>query len=196
MRVLAITIVLWGLPVLAHGSPAASNDSGRCLSPGDPAPDIEMQDSYGYPVRLSELWAEGPVVLYFYPKDFTPGCTLESEGFRDAIHEYGKAKILIAGISIDTPESHHKFAERLELPFSLLSDPHASAAEAYGVLKTFYGFVTSRRVTYLIDETGTVAWVWDEVDPDGHAQEVIAEARRLGLHHDQRAARPRLTQAP
>jgi thioredoxin-dependent peroxiredoxin len=196
MRLWWVGVLLVAVAGFAHAGPSGSSDSGVCLNPGDPAPDVEMQDPYGYPVRLSELWAKGPVVLYFYPKDFTPGCTLESEGFRDAIDAYGEARILIAGISIDTPESHRKFAERLELPFSLLSDPHASAAEAYGVLKTFYGFVTSRRVTYLIDSDGTVAWVWDEVEPDGHAQDVIAEARRLGLHHDQRARRPTLTEAP
>ncbi len=193
MRLLLMGILAIGLSGLAHASPAGSDDGGGCLQPGDLAPDVEMTDPHGYPIKLSDLWADGPVVLYFYPKDFTPGCTLESEGFRDNIELFAEAKILVVGISIDSPDSHRRFAERLDLPFPLLSDAHASAAEAYGVLKTFYGFVTSRRVTYLIDGDGTVAWVWDEVEPDGHAIDVIEEARRLGLTHAQLAAKPTLT---
>ena len=165
----------------AGASPASSADADGGLELGDLAPDVKLVDQRGYEVHLSELWSQGPLVLYFYPKDFTPGCTLESLGFRDAIQEFAEAGVQVAGVSIDSHESHKRFAERHDLPFTLLSDPHASAADAYGVQKTFYGFIVSRRVTYLIDRDGRVAWTWDPVEPDGHAEEVLAEARRLGL---------------
>ncbi len=178
-----LVLVLFTLAVgpLASAAPAGSTDPGELLAPGDAAPDIQLTDPYGYPVQLSDLWKRGPVVLYFYPKDFTPGCTLESEQFRDEIQAFADARILVVGVSIDTPESHRRFTDELQLPFPLLSDPHASAAEAYKVQKTFYGFITSRRATYLIDGNGHIAWTWDEVEPDGHALTVLDTARRLGM---------------
>lgn len=184
--ILVLTISLILAPV-ALAAPAGSTDPGECLAPGDAAPDVQLTDPYGYPVKLSDMWNRGPVVLYFYPKDFTPGCTLESEGFRDSIQEFADARILVVGVSIDTPDSHRQFTDRLKLPFPLLSDPHAAAAEAYRVQKTYYGFITSRRVTYLIDSDGSIAWAWDNVEPVGHPQDVLDTARRLGMIRDEGA---------
>ncbi len=196
MRNLGSMVLFLTLAGPALAAPAGSEDGGGCLEPGDAAPDVELTDAYGYPVQLSDLWNRGPIVLYFYPKDFTPGCTLESEEFRDAIQEFADARILVLGVSIDTPESHRRFTDRLELPFPLLSDPHATAAEAYRVQKTYYGFLTSRRVTYLIDGEGSIAWAWDDVEPEGHALDVLAQARRLGLVHDEIARRSKAPASP
>ena len=181
MRSLIVSALLLLFSSSSAAAPAGSTDPGELLSPGDAAPDLRLTDPYGYPVQLSDLWNRGPMVLYFYPKDFTPGCTLESEQFRDEIQAFADARILVVGVSIDTPESHRRFTDELKLPFPLLSDPHASAAEAYRVQKTYYGFITSRRATYLIDADGHIAWAWDEVDPDGHALEVLDTARRLDM---------------
>jgi len=125
------------------------------------------------------------VVLYFYPKDDTPGCTTEACNFRDANHIMQKRGIKVLGVSADDEASHRKFAERYGLPFTLLSDTDTTVSQTYGVYgeKNLYGrkFMGISRVTFLIDKEGIVRKVWPKVKPDGHAQEVLNTIESLGL---------------
>ncbi len=125
------------------------------------------------------------VVLYFYPKDDTPGCTAEACNFRDANHQMQKRGIKVLGISADDETSHQKFAEKYGLPFTLLSDTDTSVSQAYGVYgeKNLYGrkFMGISRVTFLIDKEGVVRKVWPKVKPDGHAEEVLGAVETLQL---------------
>ncbi|MHB8600504.1 MAG: thioredoxin-dependent thiol peroxidase [Ktedonobacteraceae bacterium] len=118
------------------------------------------------------------VVLYFYPKDDTPGCTAEACDFRDANHEMQKRGIVVLGISTDSVASHKKFAEKYGLPFPLLSDEDTHVAQEYGVYseKNMYGrkFMGVDRSTFLIDKDGIVRKIWRKVKPEGHANEVLA----------------------
>jgi peroxiredoxin Q/BCP len=124
-------------------------------------------------------------VLYFYPKDDTPGCTTEACNFRDANHQMQKRGIKVLGISADDEASHQQFAEKYGLPFTLLSDTDTSISQAYGVYgeKNLYGrkFLGISRVTFLIDKEGIVRKVWPKVKPDGHAEEVLEAVDLLHL---------------
>ncbi len=135
-------------------------------------------------VRLSALQGH-PVVLYFYPKDDTPGCTTEACSFRDANHEMQKRSVKVLGVSADDQASHEQFAEKYGLPFILLSDTDTSVSQAYGVYgeKNLYGrkFMGIGRVTFLIDKEGIVRKVWPRVKADGHAQDVLATIEALDL---------------
>ncbi len=125
------------------------------------------------------------VVLYFYPKDDTPGCTKEACDFRDANHVMQRRGIKVLGISADDEASHRQFAEKYSLPFTLLSDTDTSVSQAYGVYgeKNLYGrkFMGISRVTFLIDKDGIVRKVWPKVKVDGHAQEVLEAVEAFGL---------------
>lgn len=135
-------------------------------------------------IQLSALRGK-TVVLYFYPKDDTPGCTAEACSFRDANHEMQKRGITVLGVSADDPISHQKFAEKYGLPFPLLSDTDTSVSQTYGVYgeKNLYGrkFMGISRVTFLIDKEGTVRKVWRKVSAAEHAQEVLTTIEDLGL---------------
>ena len=128
-------------------------------------------------LHLADLLGKN-VVLYFYPKDDTPGCTKEACDFRDANHEMQKRGIVVLGISTDSVASHKKFAEKYGLPFPLLSDTDAHVAGEYGVYgeKNMYGrkFMGVNRSTFLIDKEGVVRKIWHKVKPEGHANEVLA----------------------
>lgn len=125
------------------------------------------------------------VVLYFYPKDDTPGCTAEACSFRDANHEMQKRGIVVLGVSADDIPSHQKFADKYGLPFPLLADTDTRVSQAYGVWKerNMYGkkFMGVNRETFLIDKDGVVRKVWPKVKADGHAQEVLDTVEALGL---------------
>ena len=135
-------------------------------------------------IQLSALRGKN-VVLYFYPKDDTPGCTAEACAFRDANHEMQKRGIKVLGVSADDPASHQHFAEKYGLPFTLLSDTDTSVSQAYGVYgeKNLYGrkFMGISRVTFLIDKEGVIRKVWRKVKPAEHAEEVLATIEALGL---------------
>lgn len=122
-------------------------------------------------------------VLYFYPKDDTSGCTKEAQAFRDAIAEFEAAGIAIVGVSPDAPASHDRFKSKHQLPFTLISDPDKTLAEAFGVWveKSMYGrkYMGVERATFLIDEAGVVRKVWRKVKVTGHAAQVLAAARAL-----------------
>ena len=143
---------------------------------GAPAPDFELRSDEGATVKLSALRGK-PVVLYFYPKDDTPGCTTEACEFRDAYDRFRKQGVEILGVSPDTEASHRKFKSKYELPFTLLADPEHEVAEAYGVWKekknygkTYHGV---ERSTFVIDAEGKVARAMRGIKPAGHAARVL-----------------------
>jgi len=144
---------------------------------GEAAPDFTLESDSGEAVTLSSLKGK-QVVLYFYPKDDTPGCTTQACGIRDAYGEFERAGAVVLGVSPDTAESHVKFRSKYGLPFTLLADPEHEVAEAYGVWaekknygKTYMGIVRS---TFVIDEQGKLKKVMRNVKPDTHADKVLA----------------------
>ena len=143
---------------------------------GDIAPDFSLQDKNGNQVRLSDF-AGKKVVLYFYPKDNTPGCTRQACAFAAAYDEFKKRNIAVIGISKDSIESHRKFAEKHNLPFILLADPELQAIQAYGVWqeKKLYGKVSMGvvRTTFIIDENGNIERIMPKVKPDTNAEEIL-----------------------
>jgi peroxiredoxin Q/BCP len=149
---------------------------------GDAAPGFALTADDGRTVRLSDLKGR-PVVLYFYPKDDTPGCTKEACSFRDAWSDVQASGAAVFGVSPDPAASHQKFRTKYRLPFPLLSDPDHSVAEAYGAWgqKSMYGrkYEGILRTTFLIDPAGTVRRVFEKVKPEGHADEVLAAIRQL-----------------
>lgn len=146
------------------------------LKPGDPAPDFSLPSTDGSVIRLANLRGQH-VILYFYPKDDTPGCTKEACGFRDAYARFKKKGAVVLGASTDPVKSHAKFAAKFDLPFPLLSDEGKELVQAYGVWgeKVFMGrkYLGTHRVTFHIDPEGRIAHVWPEVKPEEHAAEVL-----------------------
>ncbi|WNG40425.1 thioredoxin-dependent thiol peroxidase [Archangium violaceum] len=143
---------------------------------GTPAPDFQLQDQNGNDVKLSQLRGKN-VVLYFYPKDDTPGCTREACDFRDEHSALQEAGAVVLGVSPDDIRSHQKFATKFSLPFPLLADTGHQVAESYGVWgeKSLYGrtFMGITRATFLIDTEGKVARVWPKVKVQGHVQDIL-----------------------
>ena len=143
---------------------------------GKKAPDFSLPDQDGNMRRLSEYIGK-PVVLYFYPKDDTSGCTTEACSFRDDFSEYRKSGIEVIGVSIDDQKSHVKFREKYKLPFTLLSDTEKKVVEQYGVWgeKNMYGkkYMGTIRKTFLIDKDGNIKYIFDKVKPENHAEEVL-----------------------
>ena len=145
--------------------------------PGAKAPAIALKGMDGKSVKLSDF-KDKPVVLYFYPKDDTPGCTIEAKEFQSHFKAFEKAGAVVVGVSPDGVESHCKFAKKYGLEFHLLADEEHSAAEKYGVWveKNMYGkkYMGVQRATFLIGPDGKLAKVWPKVKPEGHAAEVLA----------------------
>ena len=144
---------------------------------GDPAPDFELTSDGGETVRLSALKGR-PVVLYFYPKDDTPGCTKEACGFRDDYAQYARAGVVILGVSPDSTRSHAAFKKKFDIPFPLLADEDKAVVKRYGAWgkKKFMGreYMGVLRKTYLIGRDGRVLRVFEKVKPEGHSQEILA----------------------
>jgi len=145
---------------------------------GREAPDFELTSDSGERVRLSQFRGQ-PVVLYFYPKDDTPGCTAQACGIRDSYDDFTERGAVVLGVSPDDESSHVKFKQKYGLPFTLLADPTHEVAEQYGVWgekkfagKTYWGV---ERSTFLIDEDGRIAKVMRRVKPDTHVEKVLAE---------------------
>ncbi len=146
------------------------------------APDFNLLDEDGIPHTLSE-YHRAPLILYFYPKDNTPGCTTEACSFRDDYSAYEKAKVTILGVSADSVKSHKKFKEKYQLPFTLLSDPEHTVCEAYGVWaekqmmgKKYMGIL---RTTFVINKNGEIAKVFEGVKPSEHSKEVLEVVKNL-----------------
>ncbi len=148
------------------------------IESGDKAPDFTLKSDTGESVKLSGLKGR-KVVLYFYPKDDTPGCTKEACSFRDGFKEFEKKGAIVLGVSTDSIVSHQKFKEKFHLNFPLLSDEEKKVVNAYGVWKqkSLYGrkFMGIERTTFVIDEAGKVKKVFPRVKVDGHYDEVLAE---------------------
>ena len=148
------------------------------IEEGKPAPDFELQSDSGETVRLSDFRGK-PVVLYFYPKDDTPGCTAEACEFRDSYETYRQRGVEILGVSPDDVASHEKFKSKYQLPFTLLADPGHKTAEAYGVWgeRRFAGkkYLGINRSTFVIDEEGNVARAMIGIKLAGHAAAVLDE---------------------
>ena len=151
---------------------------------GDPAPEFVLSSGEGQTIRLSDYRGRR-VVLYFYPKDDTPGCTKEACSFRDARARLAKINAVIFGVSRDDPASHRRFAEKFRLSFPLLSDSDAAVCKAYGVWKqksmygrTYWGI---ERTTFVINEAGRITAVFPKVKVDGHTDEVLDTLRGKSL---------------
>jgi peroxiredoxin Q/BCP len=148
------------------------------IQPGEQAPDFELPDQHGNPVRLRDLRG-GKVVLYFYPKADTPGCTIQACGVRDHLPDYTAAGVTVLGVSPDPVKAVKKFHEGQELNFRLLADADHAICEAYGVWveKSMYGrtYWGTQRSTFVIDENGVVAHVVEKVSPKTHDEEVLAK---------------------
>lgn len=143
------------------------------LAVGTPAPAFSVTDTTGKTVSLSDFSGK-TVVLYFYPKDDTPGCTKEARSFRDNYSDYQNKDIVVLGVSMDDQASHQKFTEKFSLPFPLLADTEGQITQAYDVDNGG----RPRRVTYVIDGSGTITRVYDSVKTDTHATDILAD---LGL---------------
>ncbi len=153
------------------------------VTAGDPAPDFTLQDQDGNDVHLADLRG-APVVIYFYPKDDTPGCTTQACGIRDAWGELQDAGAQVLGVSPDDVDSHRSFADKFDLPHRLLADTDREVMETYGAWgeKTLYGktVVGVKRSTVLVDAQGTVAKVWKRATPKTHADALLKALGDLG----------------
>jgi thioredoxin-dependent peroxiredoxin len=145
------------------------------LQQGEKLPDLDLTTESGEHIGTGGLTGQ-KTVLYFYPKDDTPGCTKEACAFRDRMQDYAEAGIQVYGISLDSPESHREFREKYDLNFPLLSDEGGRAAETLGVLGDRG---TARRVTFLLDPEARISKVYPEVTPDTHAEEILEDAASL-----------------
>ena len=147
------------------------------LKEGDAAPDFTVSTSGGGRVSLTEFKGRN-VILYFYPRDDTPGCTKEACAFRDHFAEFKKRGAVVLGVSIDPVKSHDKFVAKFKLPFTLLADEDKTMVQAYGVWgqKSFMGrkYLGTHRVTFLIGPDGKIKRIWPTVKPEEHAEEVMA----------------------
>lgn len=146
------------------------------LEIGQIAPNFELLDQNLQTTTLSQFLGK-VVVLYFYPKDDTPGCTIEACAIRDTYKDFEKAGIMVLGVSYDDPKSHTEFAKKFNLPFTLLSDPSQETIKAYDA----YAFPYNKRITYIIGSEGKIVKIYPNVEPAGHAKEILDDAKNLSL---------------
>ena len=165
-------------PALAAVTSPAAASNGAELGAGASAPSFELSDEDGRPLSAQAL-AGKPYVLYFYPKDDTPGCTTQACGFRDALSRFAQRGVRVIGVSPDSQQSHRKFKQKYGLNFTLLSDADKALAQAYGVWtkKSNYGreYMGIERSTFLVDESGTIKKAWRKVRVPGHVDAVLTE---------------------
>lgn len=144
---------------------------------GKPAPDFTLPSTTGETISLKQFKGKKTVVLYFYPKDETPGCTKEACAFRDIYGDLDRQGVVLLGVSTDNMESHLAFRDHHKLPFPLLADEDAAVSKLYGVYKqkNLYGkkYMGIERTTFVIDKTGRIAQIWPKVKVDGHIQDVL-----------------------
>ncbi len=165
---------------LTLGASALAADDAALEPPltGQPAPEFRLQDQAGTWRTLAQ-YRGGWVVLYFYPKDFTPGCTTQVCAFRDDVAQLREAGAQVLGVSVDDVKSHAEFAEKYHVPFPLLSDADKQVAKRYGVLTSRLGFSYARRDTFLIDPGGSLARHYENVDPEANVKQVLADLAAL-----------------
>ncbi|MDE0789292.1 MAG: peroxiredoxin [Woeseiaceae bacterium] len=164
------------IAALAFTSTGIANDQTVV---GSPAPEFELPDQSGQ-LHSLEDYRNQWVVLYFYPKDETPGCTTEACEFRDNIFAYRDLNAQILGVSMDDVDSHKAFAENHGLPFPLLADVGGAASTAYGVKARMFGMTVAKRQTFIISPDGVIAKHYEKVKPDSHSSEVLADLKELG----------------
>ena len=160
-------------------SPALPAIADGGVTIGAPAPEFELADQDGQ-LHSLEDYRDQWVVLYFYPKDETPGCTTQACEFRDNIFAFRKLNAQILGVSLDDVESHKKFSENHGLPFPLLADADGKTADAYGVKTKMMGWTVAKRQTFIVDPQGNIVRHYEKVDPDEHAAIVLADLEALG----------------
>lgn len=148
------------------------------LAVGESAPDFALTNQKGDTVRLSDYRGQW-VVLYFYPKDDTPGCTTEACSFRDNINRLIQRQAVILGVSLDDSASHQAFAEKHQLPFNLLSDPDGKVAEQYGSLGDYFLFKLAKRHSFIINPNGKIVRIYRDVDPEAHVAIVLKDLKTL-----------------
>src|SRR3954463_3705714 len=161
-------------PVIAQAAP----DAAATPAVGCPPPDFSLTTNEGHPASLKDYHGKW-VVLYFYPKDFTGGCTLEAHNFQRDLEKYQKKNVVILGVSVDTAESHKSFCAKEGLNFKLLSDPDAKVSTEYGSVMQYNGNQLSARNTFIIDPSGKIAKVFVKVNPSVHSDEVLASLLEL-----------------
>lgn len=164
----AAALLLAGVAAIASDLPAI----------GQPAPEFELPDQDGQ-LHSLEDYRDSWVVLYFYPKDETPGCTTQACEFRDNIFAYRKLNAQVLGVSLDDVDSHKDFAENHSLPFPLLADSNGMVADRYGVKTRMFGMTVAKRQTFIIAPDGTLVKHYEKVEPETHSAEVIADLETL-----------------
>lgn len=161
----------------------AAAAAATTLQVGDQAPAFSLLDQNGERRRLAD-YQGGWLVLYFYPKDDTPGCTTEACQFRDDVPQFKAMGVSVVGVSLDDVGSHKAFAEKYHLPFPLLADTDAQVAEAYGVVMKLVFWKLAKRQTFVIGPDGKIAKIYREVTPKSHSDRVIADLQALGVGAD------------
>ena len=174
-RTLFITLLICLSTLIASAIAAADSALPEV---GKAAPDFTLKNDEGKEVSLKD-YHDKWVVLYFYPKDFTPGCTIEARNFQRDLAQYEKAGAVILGVSVDSAESHQSFCAKEGLNFKLLADTEAKVSTAYGSLRDYNGNKLSARNTFIIDPNGAVAKVFTGVSPAKHSEEVLAALAEL-----------------
>ena len=165
--------------IAAGNLTAADNPAAPAV--GAPAPEFALTSNEGTPTKLADYKGKW-VVLYFYPKDFTGGCTLEAHNFQRDAEKYAQLGAVILGVSVDTAQSHKDFCAKEGLSFKLLSDPDAKVSTQYASVMEYQGSKLSARNTYIIDPQGTVARVFTGVKPAAHSDEVLSALAELSKH--------------
>jgi peroxiredoxin Q/BCP len=158
--------------------PALSSAFAGLPEVGQPAPDFKLKNQEGKEVKLKDYKGKW-VVLYFYPKDFTSGCTIQAKNFQRDIAEYDKLKAVVLGVSVDTAETHEKFCTKEGLTFKLLADTDTAVSTAYGSVMEYQGNKLSARNTFIIDPKGNIAKVFPSVKVQKHSEEVLAALGEL-----------------
>ena len=176
LTTIAVIAIVSIIAALSFSSIGIANDQPVA---GSPAPEFELADQSGQ-LHSLEDYRDQWVVLYFYPKDETPGCTTEACEFRDNIFEFRDLGTQILGVSLDDVESHKAFAEKHSLPFPLLADTDGGTSAAYGVKTRMFGMTVAKRQTFIIRPDGNIAKHYQKVDPDKHSAQVLSDLKELG----------------
>lgn len=174
-------ILLLVLAAVAALAPAIRVSAAATPATGEAAPDFNLVTNEGHPASLKDYRGQW-VVLYFYPKDFTGGCTMEAHNFQRDLEKYEQAHAVILGVSVDNTESHKSFCAKEGLHFKLLSDPDAQVSSQYGSVMEYQGTKLSARNTFIVDPEGKIAKVFVKVNPTSHSEEVLASLATLQKH--------------